>query len=259
MTTTARLLTALLLAWTSVATSSVRAHAADPSPRPRTREVVVFAAASLTASFRAAATAFEAAHPDTKVTLNFAGSPTLVQQIREGAPADVFAAADEANMRKLVDAGAVAGAPRVFARNVLQIAVAKGNLHRIAGLADLVRPGLVVVLCGETVPCGKYALEAFGKAALAPPPGSRETDVKAVVTKVALGEADAGIVYATDVRAAADKITGVDLAPAHAVGAEYPIAILREATHAETARAFVAFVLSGPGTTILGAHGFLPP
>lgn len=259
MTTTSRLLAALLLAWTSVATSSVRAHAADPSPRPRTREVVVFAAASLTASFRAVATAFEAAHPATAVTLNFAGSPTLVQQIREGAPADVFASADEANMRKLVDADAVAEAPRIFARNVLQIAVAKGNPHRVAGLADLVRPGLVVVLCGEAVPCGAYALEAFRKAKLAAPPGSREADVKAVVTKVALGEADAGIVYATDVRAAADKVTGVDLADAHAVGAGYPIAVLREAAHAEAARAFMAFVLSRPGTTILGEHGFLPP
>lgn len=249
---------ALLLACASIATFPEIAHA-DPSPKPRDGEVVVFAAASLTASFRTVATAFEAAHPGTKITFNFAGSPTLVQQIREGAPADLVAAADEANMQKLVDAGAIAGTPRVFARNVLQIAVAKDNPERIAGLADLRRPGLVVVLCGETVPCGRYALEAFGKAGLTAPPGSREPDVKAVVTKVALGEADAGIVYATDVRAAADEVTGVDLAPEHAVGVKYPIAVLREAAHAEAARSFVGFVLSDPGTKILGAHGFLPP
>ncbi len=219
----------------------------------------VFAAASLTASFRAIATAFEAAHPGTTVALNFAGSPTLVQQIREGAPADVFASADEANMQKLVDAGAVAEAPRIFARNLLQIAVAKGNPQRITGLADLARPGLVVVLCGDTVPCGRYGLEAFRKAGVAPPAGSRETDVKAVVTKIALGEADAGVVYATDVQATAGKVEGVGLPPAQKVAARYPIAVLHEASHADTARAFVAFVLSDPGTKILGDYGFQHP
>ncbi len=251
-------LAGLAVLGSAVATPTRSAHA-DPSPHSGGSEVVVFAAASLTASFRAVAIAFEAAHPGTKVTFNFAGSPTLVQQIREGAPADVFAAADEATMQKLVDAGATAESPRVFARTALQIAVAKGNPHRIAGLADLRRPGLVVVLCGETVPCGRYALEAFGKAGLPAPPGSREMDVKAVVTKVALGEADAGIVYATDVRAVADAVASVDLAPAHAIGASYPLAVLREAAHPEAARSFVAFVLSDPGATILGAHGFLRP
>ncbi len=219
----------------------------------------VFAAASLTASFRTVATAFEAAHSGTKVVLNFAGSPTLVQQIREGAPADVFASADETNMQKLVDAGAVAGTPTVFAQNVLQIAVAKGNPEHVTGLADLARPGLVVVLCGETVPCGRYALEAFTKAGITPPAGSREPEVKAVVSKVALGEADAGIVYATDVRAAAEHVEGIALPAATSPNARYPIAVLREAAHADTARAFVAFVLSDPGTKILGEYGFLKP
>jgi molybdate transport system substrate-binding protein len=232
--------------------------AAD-EPTAKVGEVDVFAAASLTASFRAVAAAFEAAHPGTKVALDFAGSPTLVQQIREGAPADVFASADEATMQKLVDAGAVAGAPQVFARNRLQIVVAKGNPHRIAGLADLVRPGLVVVLCGETVPCGRYALEAFTEAGVRPPAGSRELDVKAVVSKVTLGEADAGVVYATDVRAASDAAEGVDLASAHDVSIRYPIALLRDAAHTEGARSFIAFVLSEPGTKILGDYGFQRP
>lgn len=231
------------------------ASAADAAPG----EVSVFAAASLTAAFRAVATMFEAQHPGTKVTFNFAGSPTLVQQIREGAPADVFASADEANMQKLVEANALAETPRIFAGNVLQIAVAKGNPHRITGLADLAKPGLVVVLCGDTVPCGRYGLEAFAKAGAQAPAGSREPDVKAVLNKVALGEADAGVVYATDVRAARDTVDGVEIPAAHNVTARYPIAAVRDAAHADAARAFIAFVLSDPGTKILGEYGFQSP
>jgi molybdate transport system substrate-binding protein len=219
----------------------------------------VFAAASLTASFKTIGAAFEATRPGTKVAFNFAGSPTLVQQIKEGAPADVFASADEANMQKVVEAGAAAGAPQIFAQNLLQIAVAQGNPKHIAGLADLAKPGLIVVLCAETVPCGRYAVDAFTKAGVTPPAGSREPDVKAVLTKVALGEADAGLVYVTDVRAAADKVEGVGLASDHNVSARYPIATLREAAHTEAARAFVAFVLSDPGNKILGEYGFRAP
>jgi molybdate transport system substrate-binding protein len=238
------------------AVSATRAAASDQTaPRP----VRVFAAASLTAAFRAVGAAFEVGHPGTRVELNFAGSPTLVQQIREGAPADVFASADEANMQKVVDAEAVAGTPRIFARNVLQIVVGKGNPERIAGLADLTRPGLIVVLCGETVPAGRYAREAFAKAGVTPPAGSRELDVRAVVSKVALGEADAGVAYVTDVRAAGGTVEGVGIAPAFNVMARYPIAVLRESPDPERARAFVAFVLSAAGRAILGAHGFLPP
>lgn len=256
MTATARTLISLLLSWLTVA-----AHAPVVAAEPSTakHEVAVFAAASLTAAFRSVGAAYEAAHPDVKIAFNFAGSPTLVQQIREGAPADVFASADEANMQKLVDAGSISGAAQIFAGNRLQIAVAKGNPHRITGLADLAKPGLVVVLCGDTVPCGRYGLEAFAKAGAKAPAGSRELDVKAVLNKVALGEADAGLVYATDVRAARDKVDGVDVPAAHNVTARYPIAALREAAHADAARAFIAFVLSDPGTKILGEYGFQSP
>ncbi len=240
------LLALLVVAHAAAAT----AHAADVS---------VFGAASLTAAFKAAGAAYEASHPGAKVALNFAGSPTLVQQIREGAPADVFASADEANMQKLVDAGLVAGAPQIFAQNLLQIVVGKGNPKHIAGLADLAKPGLIVVLCGETVPAGRYALAAFEKAGVTPPAGSRELDVKAVVTKVALGEADAGIVYVTDVRAAGATVEGVGLPTAQNVAARYPIAALRDAKHPESARAFIDFVLSEPGKKILGDFGFLSP
>ena len=221
--------------------------------------VSVSAAASLAASFRAIAAAFEAAHPGARVGLNFAGSATLAHQIREGAPVDVFASADEASMQALVAAGLIAGTPEIFAQNQLQIAVAKGNPHRLAGLADLTRPGLVVVLCGETVPCGRYALEAFRKAGVKPPAGSRELHVNAVLGKVTLGEADAGIVYVTDVRAANDRVEGVGLASAHNVSARYPIAALRDARHAEAARSFIAFVRSAQGTAILEGYGFLKP
>jgi molybdate transport system substrate-binding protein len=231
----------------------------EPAPDRTTRNVSVFAAASLTAAFRGVATAFEAAHPGMTVTLNFAGSPTLGQQIREGAPADVFAAADEPTMQRLVAAGAVEGTPQVFARSALRLVVAAGNPHRIGGLADVTRPGLVVVLCGETVPCGRYAREAFRKADVTPPPGSRELDVKAVVSKVVLGEADAGVVYATDVRAAGPAVEGIALPAAHDVVARYPIAVLRDAAAPAVARAFVAFVLSDPGIAVLGEHGFLRP
>ena len=254
---TFRRLPALTLLVSVLVLTSCLAPVAAEASDPVTLDV--FAAASLTASFRTLGAAFETAHPGTKVAFNFAGSPTLVQQIREGAPADIFASADEANMQKLIAAGAVVGAPQIFAENLLQIAVAKGNPHRIAGLADLAQPGLTVVLCGETVPCGRYALEAFKKAGVTPPAGSRELDVKAVVTKVALGEADGGIVYVTDVRAAADKVEGVGLAASHNVSARYPIATLREATHTDAARAFIAFVLSDPGRKILGDYGFRAP
>jgi len=223
------------------------------------QELNVFAAASLTSAFRALGAAFESGHPQSKVSFNFAGSPTLVRQILEGAPADVFASADEANMQRLVQERALADAPITFARNLLQIVVAKGNPEGIAGLTDLARPDLVVVLCAETVPAGRYAREAFQKAGVAPPAGSRELDVKAVVSKVRLGEADAGIVYVTDVHAAGGAVEGVELPESHNVVARYPIATLAGAAHPAAARDFIAFVRSATGSKILTEHGFLPP
>jgi molybdate transport system substrate-binding protein len=204
------------------------------------------------------ASAFEKAHPGVAVELNFAGSQTLVQQIQEGAPADVFASADETNMQKLVASGEIAGTPQLFAHNALQIVVAAGNPKHIGGLADLAKPGLTITLCGPTVPCGRYAGEAFGKAVLAVPAASQELDVKAVVTKVALGEADAGIVYVTDVRAAGSTVEGVDIPAASNVVARYPIAPLKSAPNPATAAAFVAFVLSPEGQKGLATFGFLP-
>jgi molybdate transport system substrate-binding protein len=236
------------------------AHAAGENRAGSARQPLhVFAAASLTESFETIAAAFEQAHADVAVQLVFAGSSTLVRQIREGAPADVFAAADEANMEKLASAGDLAGDARVFAANRLTIVVPRGNPHHIATLADLTTDNLTVVLAAPAVPAGKYAAEAFAKAGLAVPAASQEPDVKAVLNKVALGEADAGIVYVTDARAAAGKVDAVAIPDAFNVTARYPIAVLKSAAAPTRAAAFVAFILSDRGRAVLGEHGFLPP
>jgi molybdate transport system substrate-binding protein len=147
----------------------------------------------------------------------------------------------------------------VFASNRLAILVAHGNPKKITGIADLAKPGLVVSLCGPAVPAGKYAREIFAKAGVAVPESSQELDVKAVVTRVSLGEADAGIVYTTDVLAAGDKVAAVEIPDALNVVARYPVAVLQRAQHPELARAFVGFLTGSEGQAILKRFGFLPP
>lgn len=230
-----------------------------PIARANAGEITVSGAASLTAAFGAIAEAFGKAQPGGVVRSNFAGSSTLVQQIREGAPVDVFASADESNMQKLVDAGDVAGTPVVFARNRLAILVARGNPKKITGVADLAKPGLVVSLCAPAVPAGKYAREVFAKAGVAIPESSQELDVKAVVSRVVLGEADAGVVYTADVLAAGDAVEAVDIPDALNVVARYPVAVLVHAKQPDLARAFVAYLVSADGQAILQRFGFLPP
>jgi molybdate transport system substrate-binding protein len=225
----------------------------------RAETVTVFAAASLTEAFRTIAKGFEAALAGTTVTFNYAGSSTLVRQIIEGAPADVFASADEENMKKAVDAGMVSGSPQTFVRNRLAIIVPRGNPKHVTGLADLGRAGTVVSLAAPAVPVGHYAVEAFGKAGVPVPASSNEADVKAVVTRVSMGEADAGVVYVTDVAAGGDKIEAVSIPEAQNVVASYPIATLSHAPNAAGARAFVAYLLSPAGQAVLTKAGFLPP
>ena len=221
---------------------------------------MVFAAASLTAPFEELAKAFEIRHPGSNLDLHFAGTPQLVLQVREGATADVFASADAANMQKLVEASQTAAAPQVFARNRLAIAVAKGNPHRIASLADLQqRPGLRVVLCGPEVPAGRYAREALAKAAVTVRSLSDEPSVRAIVSKVRLGEVDAGIVYATDTAHAVDLIGSVAIPDEHNVVTTYPIAMLKAGKSSMMAAQFVAFVLSADGQQILRSFGFQAP
>ena len=223
-------------------------------------DVTVFAAASLTDAFTELGAAFEDAHPDTTVTFNFAGSQQLATQITAGgAPADVFASANTTQMDVVAAAGLLAGDPSVFARNRLEIVVEPGNPADVTTLADLGRDDVTVVLAAEEVPAGQYAREALDAAGISVRPVSLETDVRAVLTKVSLGEADAGIVYTSDVAAADDRVEGVAIPDEDNVIAAYPIADLRDAPNARAARAFVAMVSSEEAGKTLEAYGFDAP
>jgi molybdate transport system substrate-binding protein len=231
-----------------------------PTTVPTVRgDVTVFAAASLTAAFTEIGDAFMVDNPDANVTLNFAASSELVTQIGEGAPADVFASADLSNMTKLTDAGGNATEPVVFATNIAEIIVGAGNPKGITGVADLANPDLIVVQCAPEVPCGKYAAQIYEDAGVTVTPKSFEENVKAVVTKVTLGEADCGIVYATDVTAAGADAEGVEIPEDINVVAEYPIAATKAAPNPDGAQAFIDFLLSEQGEKILASYGFLAP
>jgi molybdate transport system substrate-binding protein len=218
-------------------------------------ELKVFAAASLTAAFGELGEQFTATG-GSRVTFNFAGSQALATQIRQGAPADVFASADATSMDKVGD---LVATPRSFAGNLLQIVVEKGNPEGVKGLDDLARGDLKVVLAAEEVPAGGYAKQVLERAGLRVRPVSREDNVKAVVTKVALGEADAGIVYVTDVTAGGDKVEGVDVPAEQNVAATYPIATVNASRSQQRAQAFVDLVRSAGGQRVLQRFGFLPP
>lgn len=222
-------------------------------------DVTVFAASSLTAAFTDIGAAYTAEYPDAEVTFNFGASSELVTQIGEGAPADVFASADLNNMTKLTDAGDNGSEPVVFTTNLATIIVAPGNPEGITGVADLADEDLVVVQCAPDVPCGAYAARIFENAGVTVTPKSLEENVKAVVTKVTLGEADAGIVYVTDVIAAGDDAEGVEVPAEVNVVAEYPIAVTAEAPNAEGGEAFIDFVTGEQGQEILASYGFVAP
>jgi molybdate transport system substrate-binding protein len=218
----------------------------------------VFAAASLTGSFTTLGSQFEAAHPGTKVTFSFGPSSGLATQITSGAPADVFASASPKNMTQVIDAKAAAASTN-FARNQMEIAVPPANPAKVAKLADLADPNVKVVLCSAAVPCGATALAVFANAGITVKPVSNEIDVKSTLTKVELGEADAGVVYVTDVLAAGDKVKGIEIPAAQNASTEYPIAPLSASENAATAKAFVDYVLSADGTSVLTAAGFEKP
>lgn len=224
---------------------------------PGHEQLNVFAAASLTGAFEEMSDAYAQRHPGVVVRLNLASSSQLAGQIHQGAPADVFASADERQMAAVADL--LSGRPQTFARNRLEIAVELGNPLGISGLADLGNPQVKVVLAGEEAPAGRYAAEALGKAGAQVTPVSREVDVRAVVTKVALGEADAGLVYATDIAAASGRVEGVWIPEPQNVTATYPIAALADAPNPGAAQAFVEFARSREGQVILARHGFLSP
>jgi molybdate transport system substrate-binding protein len=219
--------------------------------------VVVFAAASLKNTFTALAAQFETEHPAVKVVTSFGGSDSLAAQIVGGAPVDVFAAANTTTMATVENAHDADPATD-FATNTLEIAVAPGDPLHIAGLADLAKPGVKLAVCASSVPCGAAADKALQAASVTVRPVTEEQDVTSVLTKVELGEVDAGLVYRTDVKAAGAKVDGVDFAEAsHAVNT-YPIAVVTTGKNARAAAVFVQFVLSPRGQQVLLAAGFRP-
>jgi molybdate transport system substrate-binding protein len=221
--------------------------------------LTVFAAASLTESFSALAESFEDEFPEVSVTTNFAASSELATQIMEGAPADVYASADDVNMQRVVDADETDGEPRVFATNRLQIIVESGNPLGIATLDDLSNPALLYITAAPEAPIGRYTAEVLEAAGVDVTPRSLEENVRGIVNKVVLGEADAGIVYATDVRAAGDSATGIEIPDEFNVVARYPIVVTAATANPIAARAFVDFVTSDTGRSILSDFGFGTP
>ncbi|WP_425838207.1 molybdate ABC transporter substrate-binding protein [Streptomyces fractus] len=221
--------------------------------------VNVFAAASLKESFTKLGKQFEKEHPGTKVTFNFGGSDSLAAGITGGAPADVFAAASPKTMKTVTDAGDAKGEPSTFVRNQLEIATLPGNPHKVSSLKDLTKPGQKVVLCAKEVPCGAAAQTALAASKLKLTPVSYEQDVKSALTKVELKEADAAVVYKTDVHAAGDKVQGVEFPESKDAINDYPIAPLKKAPNAAGAKAFIELVKSADGQKALTEAGFLKP
>jgi molybdate transport system substrate-binding protein len=238
---------------------SSNASSASTADDPVSGSLTVSAAASLQAAFTEIRTAFTAVHPGVNVAVNFGASSTLAQQIIAGAPVDVFASADQANMTKVSDAKLVSGTPAIFATNSLEIIVRKGNPLNITALADLSKSGLIYVTCSTDVPIGKYASRSLQMAGVSVKPSSLEPDVKGIVTKVTSGEADAGIVYAADVTATNSGATGVVIPPDLNVKAMYPIATISTTGNAAAARAWIDFVTGAEGRKFLQRYGFGSP
>jgi molybdate transport system substrate-binding protein len=244
---------------------------ATASNTPSTGAITVFAASSLTDAFRKIAVGFRQANPGTSIEFNFGGSPALVTQLDQGASADVLATADQQSMDAARAKGLVRDGGTPFARNRLAIIVPKSNPAHLTTPADLAQPGLKLVLAQKDVPAGNYARQALARLDGAPGYGggysaavlanvvSDEPNVKAVVTKVQLGGADAGIVYVTDVTASVSGDLAMIAVPdAYNVIATYPIAVTKEARRAGVAQAFIDYVLSPAGQAVLEGYGFIP-
>lgn len=229
------------------------------NPSGHRAELLVFAAASLRDAFGQIEATFEVEYPEFDVLVNLSSSSSLREQILEGAPADVFASANTANMDQVEEAGGVVGVPTIFVHNLLQVAVPAGNPAGITGLADFANPDLLIGLCAEEVPCGSFGRQTLANAAVTASIDTNEPDVRALLTKIEAGELDAGIVYVTDVLAAGGGVEGIDIPEDLNVVAEYPIVALRGGTNPEAAAAFVAFVISAPGKAVFADFGFQSP
>lgn len=219
-------------------------------------EILVFAAASLTDAFEQIATDLSESNPDATVTFNFGSSATLATQLVEGAPADVVATASGRTMMTVAEAGLLEEESQPFIANVLAIAVAPGNPLGITGLEDLADPEVTLVLAAPEVPAGQYAAEALANSGITVTPSSLEPDVRATLSRVELGEADAGIVYESDIVASDGMVEGIDIPAGQNVPATYPIATLAGAVNPEGADAFLDYVLSDEAETVLVEFGF---
>lgn len=252
--------TALALALTGCAAGSGSGPSASPTTAAEAAPttITVFAAASLTEAFDTLAEQFEAEHPNVDVVLSYGGSAALAQQVVEGAPVGVFASAAEPPMQTVVDAG-LAEDPVVFATNTLELVVPAGNPAGVSGLDDLARPNLRIALCDPSVPCGAASVKLLEQEGVTAAPDTLESDVKAVLTKVSLGEVDAALVYRTDVQAGGDQVEGIEVPGAASVVNRYPIAALTEAADPDAAADFVDFVTGDDGRAVLAEAGFGAP
>jgi molybdate transport system substrate-binding protein len=230
---------------------------ASEAAAPEERTLTVLAAASLTDVFTELESTFEAANAGVDVVLGFGSSADLAQQVVNGSPADVFASASDATMTTVTDAGLTAGDPAVFARNELQIVTPPGNPDGITGFADLARPDLQVVVCVPTAPCGAAVERIEAATGITLTPVSEEPDVRAALGRITTGNADAGLVYVTDVVSAGDGVTGIPFPEAARAVTNYPIAVLADAPQPELARAWTELVTGPEGRAVLGEAGFV--
>jgi molybdate transport system substrate-binding protein len=232
---------------------------ASASATPQAQTLTVLAAASLTETFNALGKQFETDHPGVSVKFDYAGSSDLAQQIVNGAPADAFAAASDATMKTVTDAGFTAATPVTFARNVLQIATSPGNPKGVATFADLAKSDVKVVVCAPQVPCGAAAQKIERSTGITLKPVSEEADVKSVLSKVQTGDADAGLVYVTDINSVGNKVQGVNFPEASKASTNYPIAVLKNAPATDLANQFVTMVTGESGQKALEQAGFAKP
>jgi molybdate transport system substrate-binding protein len=242
----------------TIATAALLLTACSAHSPGDSTTITVYAASSLSGAFTTIATGFRAEHPGTTITFQFGSSAELAAQLTAGAPADVFASAAPANMATVI-AGGEASAASDFAANTAEIAVRPGNPKHISALADLAEPGLRVALCAPTAPCGALAAQILDNAGVHLTPTASEPDAKTTLAVLQAGEVDAAIVYLTDVRAAAENLTGVPIPAAENGVTTYPIATLTASKNPVLATEFVQYVRSSAGQQVLAAAGFTTP
>jgi molybdate transport system substrate-binding protein len=243
----------------SSAPAAASSAAASSAAGAVTGTVVVFAASSLKAVFTTIIANFEKEHPGVKVVPSYGGSDTLAAQIVQGAPVDVFAAASAATMATVTTANDGVGTPPLFAKNLLEIAVPPSNPQKITDLADTTKAGVKLALCAPTVPCGAAAVKAYAAAKLTPHPVTLEQDVASTLTKVELGEVDAGMVYQTDVKGAGSKVLGINFPEAVSAINSYPIVAVKTGKNLAGGEAFATYVTSQAAQLVLQAAGFQQP